>query len=178
MKFGPTFHIIIGLIAGAVVLCLLSMFQFILIDTEFLELRNYIAPAGFGAIAGVIIGYLWYRSNRISFEKAIVEERALTDDLTGIYNRRGFFFLANQQIEMAIRNKRMLLLLYLDIDNFKNINDELGHENGDRALIESANILKNTFRKSDIIARIGGDEFVVFPIDTIEDNYPDRKSVV
>lgn len=171
MKFGATFHIIIGLIIGAVILCLLSIFQYILIDADILVLKNYMVPAGFGAIVGVIVGYLWYRSNRILFEKTKVEETAITDELTGLYNRRGFFFLSKPQMELAIRNNKKLLLVYIDIDNLKNINDRLGHESGDRALIEAANILKSTFRKSDIIARIGGDEFVIFPVDSGEDSY-------
>ena len=125
----------------------------------------------YGAINGVVIGFLWYRSNKILFEKLDIEKKVKTDDLTGLYNRRGFFTLASHQIELANRNKKEILLIYIDIDRLKKINDTIGHQKGDQALIEVSNILKDTFRKSDIIARMGGDEFVVFPINTAEESY-------
>jgi len=89
---------------------------------------------------------------------------SLTDDLTGLYNRRGFFALADQQLKLSIRLKKKMFLLYTDLDNLKTINDEWGHQEGDVALIETANLLRDTFRESDIVARIGGDEFVALPI--------------
>jgi diguanylate cyclase (GGDEF)-like protein/PAS domain S-box-containing protein len=89
----------------------------------------------------------------------------ITDDLTGLYNRRGFYTLAEQQRKLANRTKQLLSLLYLDLDNMKQINDDLGHKSGDQALVDTANILKRTFRESDIIARIGGDEFAVLLTD-------------
>lgn len=99
----------------------------------------------------------------------ITEEKlrsaAVTDDLTGLFNRRGFFALAEQQIRLAHRNSKWMSLLYMDLNGLKTINDRLGHKTGDQALIDSAQILKRTFRESDIIARIGGDEFVVLVTD-------------
>ena len=86
---------------------------------------------------------------------------ALTDELTGLLNRRGFLALAEQQRKVANRSKKGMSLLYLDLDGMKTINDELGHDAGDQALIDTAAILKDNLRESDIIARIGGDEFVV-----------------
>jgi len=94
----------------------------------------------------------------------------ITDELTGLYNRRGFFTLAEDCLMLAKREKKRLMMLYADLDNFKEINDMFGHEEGDRLIKETAGILKLTYRKSDIIARIGGDEFVVFPAGTDEDN--------
>jgi len=91
---------------------------------------------------------------------------ALIDELTGLYNRRGFFTLAEQQLKTADRVKRRMVLLFADFDGLKQINDTLGHPEGDRALIETADILRETFRESDIIARIGGDEFVMLAIET------------
>jgi len=88
-------------------------------------------------------------------------EAAITDDLTGLLNRRGFYTLANQQCRMADRTKRGLSLLFVDLDGMKQINDTLGHEAGDLALKDTADILRKTFRESDIIARMGGDEFAV-----------------
>ena len=85
----------------------------------------------------------------------------LIDDLTGLYNRRGFLIFAKQQMKLARRNKRELLLVFVDLDGLKQINDTFGHQEGDRALVKTAEILKDTFRAADIIARLGGDEFTV-----------------
>jgi diguanylate cyclase (GGDEF)-like protein len=91
---------------------------------------------------------------------------SLNDELTGLYNRRGFFTLAEQKLKAANRIKKGMLLLFADVDDLKVINDTFGHLEGDQALIDTANILKETFRESDIIARIGGDEFVILAIET------------
>jgi diguanylate cyclase (GGDEF)-like protein/PAS domain S-box-containing protein len=85
----------------------------------------------------------------------------LTDQLTGIYNRRGFLNLSEHQLRIAKRNNTGLYLLYLDLNNLKVINDQYGHKEGDNALRQIAQILKNTYRESDVIARIGGDEFAI-----------------
>jgi len=95
---------------------------------------------------------------------------SLRDELTGLYNRRGFVTLAAQELKMADRLKRGIFIVYADLDGLKVINDTLGHEEGDEALKETAVILKETFRNSDIIGRIGGDEFVIIPIGTAGDN--------
>ncbi len=91
---------------------------------------------------------------------------SLVDELTGLYNRRGFMTLAQQHLKLARRSHRELLLLFIDMDNFKTINDAFGHPEGDIALTRAAHILRKTFRDSDIIARIGGDEFVVLAADS------------
>ncbi|NWF98702.1 MAG: PAS domain S-box protein [Nitrospirae bacterium] len=104
----------------------------------------------------------------ISIRKKMEETlRALSvlDALTGLYNRRGFSAIAKQQLELAIRMKKKAVLFFIDIDGMKWINDNLGHQQGDNALIDTANVLRQTFRASDVIGRIGGDEFVVFAID-------------
>ena len=106
-------------------------------------------------------------TNRKNLEEKL-RSLSLTDELTGLYNRRGFITLADQQLKIANRLKRGVLILYADLDNMKYINDTFGHQEGDTALIETGNILKEVFRQSDIIARIGGDEFVVFPIEIID----------
>ncbi|MBM4129232.1 MAG: diguanylate cyclase [Nitrospira sp.] len=95
---------------------------------------------------------------------------SLIDELTGLYNRRGFLTLAQQQLKIADRLKKDLFLLFSDLDGLKGINDTFGHHEGDRALIDTARILKGTFRESDIIARIGGDEFVVLTIGISEES--------
>ena len=89
---------------------------------------------------------------------------SVTDELTGLYNRRGFITLAEQQLNIAERSKDRLFLLFADVDGMKWINDHLGHKKGDEALIEAADVFKKVFRKADIIARIGGDEFAILAI--------------
>jgi diguanylate cyclase (GGDEF)-like protein/PAS domain S-box-containing protein len=104
----------------------------------------------------------------VTRQKQLEEEhRALTitDELTGLLNRRGFFNVAPQQFKMANREKRRLFLLYCDIDNLKHINDTFGHTEGDNAIVQVAELFRSTFRESDIIARIGGDEFVVLMLE-------------
>lgn len=91
---------------------------------------------------------------------------ALTDDLTCLFNRRGFFAAATQQIKLAQRNGQSLLLLFCDVDNLKRINDSFGHQEGDLALIRTADALELSFRGSDILSRLGGDEFVVLASET------------
>jgi diguanylate cyclase (GGDEF)-like protein len=112
------------------------------------------------------------------FDKMMREHKAeetlrslsLTDELTGLYNRRRFFVLTEQYLKVSIRTKKRLLLLYIDMDDLKWINDQYGHNEGDRVLIDLASILKKTFRESDIIARIGGDEFVALLESTVEND--------
>ena len=103
-------------------------------------------------------------------ERKELEEKLRTmsiiDDLTGLYNRRGFFTLAQQQMKVTERTKKDMLLFFADLDKMKQINDILGHQEGDKALVEIATILKEVFRESDIIGRMGGDEFVILAIDT------------
>lgn len=86
---------------------------------------------------------------------------ALTDDLTGFYNRRGFLILAMQQLKVSRRNSQPMLLFFIDVDHLKKTNDQYGHDEGDALLLRSSAALNNTFRESDIIARLGGDEFAI-----------------
>ena len=86
---------------------------------------------------------------------------ALIDDLTGLFNRRGFFTLAEHHLKLAERMHKNFYLIFSDIDDMKKINDVFGHLQGDLVLKKVADILRYSFRDSDIIARIGGDEFVV-----------------
>ena len=91
---------------------------------------------------------------------------ALTDDLTCLYNRRGFFAAATQQLKLAQRNSHGALLFFCDVDNLKQINDSYGHREGDLALVRTADALEGAFRDSDILARLGGDEFAVLALET------------
>ncbi|MEG4589076.1 diguanylate cyclase [Microcoleus sp. MOSTC5] len=94
--------------------------------------------------------------------EAEVRQLSLTDELTGLYNRRGFFLLADQQLKIARRTQTCYYILFADLDGLKKINDTFGHEMGDRVIVDAAQILKQTFRDSDIVARLGGDEFALF----------------
>lgn len=87
---------------------------------------------------------------------------SLTDDLTNLYNRRGFYTLAAQALKVTRRTKRDCLVLYADLNGLKKVNDTLGHDAGSTMIVETARLLKESFRESDIIARLGGDEFAVF----------------
>ena len=107
-------------------------------------------------------------SERRQMEEAL-QKAAITDTLTGLYNRRGFINLAQQQLKLAERSKRGFMLCFIDLDDLKLINDNGGHEEGDSALVEAATILKEAFRESDIIARVGGDEFAVLAIESDSD---------
>ena len=90
---------------------------------------------------------------------------SLKDDLTGLLNRRGLLKQAAPYFDFARRQREKLLLLFIDLDGMKKINDEFGHNEGDTALINTAAILNRSFRSSDIIARLGGDEFTVLVTD-------------
>jgi len=90
---------------------------------------------------------------------------ALTDELTGLYNRRGFMALAERQLKLGCRSGRGMLLFMMDLDRLKQINDSFGHFEGDRALKHTAHALEETFRDSDVVARLGGDEFAVLAIE-------------
>lgn len=91
---------------------------------------------------------------------------SFTDELTGLHNRRGFSVLAEQQMKYARRSKKGFLFILMDMDDFKQINDLYGHIQGDAAIIQTAELLRKTFRQSDVIARFGGDEFAVLALES------------
>lgn len=103
-------------------------------------------------------------------ERAEEEVRRLSmeDYMTGLHNRRGFFQMANEAFKLAKRENFSYALLYADINNLKQCNDWYGHEAGDELICLSAQILSQTFRDVDVIARMGGDEFAVFAVDVKE----------
>jgi len=91
---------------------------------------------------------------------------ASTDPLTQLYNRRHFFELGNTEMAKALRHQRPLSVIVLDVDKFKKVNDNYGHDAGDKALIALANVCKAAARGSDIVARFGGEEFSLCCPDT------------
>lgn len=94
-----------------------------------------------------------------------VRLQAITDELTGLYNRRGFWLLSEQEYRLACRRQLRCMLILLDLDGLKLLNDCHGHDAGDQALIAMAEALRVATRNSDIIGRIGGDEFILFAVD-------------
>lgn len=119
---------------------------------------------------GEASGSLLIRSIRYAIERHRMQSAlrilSLVDELTGLYNRRGFLTLAEHQIKLSLRKKTGFYLIFADLDGMKAINDTYGHREGDLALVETSHILTDTFRGSDIIARMGGDEFAVITIDS------------
>jgi two-component system cell cycle response regulator len=142
------------------------------LDDEALATRAVREGAQDYIFKGDVNGDLLARSIRYAIERhgmqVALRDMAIKDELTGLHNRRGFLALTQQQFKIANRTKRGMFLVFADLDNMKWINDTFGHHEGDRALVEFADILNRTFRKADIIARIGGDEFAVLALEAHE----------
>jgi len=94
---------------------------------------------------------------------------ALTDDLTGLNNRRGFIALAEHHAQLAYRTGKPFLIAFVDLDGMKQINDTFGHQEGNRALMDAADLLRDSIRHSDVLGRLGGDEFAALVIDAVEE---------
>lgn len=139
-------------------------------DDELMALQAVREGAQDYLLKGEAEGRVLPRVIRYAMERHRVKSQLLslsfTDELTGVFNRRGFFTLAEQQLKFAARSKYELLLLMADLDKFKDINDRYGHVEGDKALKACADVLKHTFRSSDIIGRLGGDEFAILALGT------------
>lgn len=150
-----------GIIPGLLMSCI-SMAAMIAADLNFNQALTQsvffdwdrFARFCFLLITTVLLGRL-----REAYRKELSYSRS--DFLTGIANRREFFLIAEQERERASRYNRPLSLAYVDIDGFKQINDRMGHVEGDRVLTDVARVLYSNLRSSDSVARIGGDEFVI-----------------
>jgi two-component system cell cycle response regulator len=99
-----------------------------------------------------------------------LRKQALIDELSQLYNRRGFISVFQQYLKIAQREGQNLLLIMVDVDGLKSINDTYGHLEGDRAIIDTGKILKSTFRGCDLVGRTGGDEFVVLAVQASDEN--------
>ena len=97
--------------------------------------------------------------------RAQLSNLAFTDELTGLYNRRGFMAFTERQFRLGRRSGREMLLFFIDVDGLKRINDSFGHSEGDKVLAHTAEVLRKTFRDSDVLARLGGDEFAALAIE-------------
>jgi len=115
--------------------------------------------------AGLYRPMIKHIARRLQLENAL-RELATVDELTQVLNRRGFRAVADAHLRLAKRIRKGLCCLFMDLNDFKHINDTLGHNVGDQALIETAVLLKRTFREADIVARVGGDEFIVLALET------------
>ena len=93
---------------------------------------------------------------------------AKQDELTGLYNRRGFITSVEKLISDPLNNDKVAIICYADMDNLKMVNDKFGHDDGDFAIKTISNVLRESFRESDVIGRFGGDEFVVLAITGID----------
>jgi len=102
------------------------------------------------------------KAEELERSNAVLENLSLIDDLTGLYNRKGFLALANHRMKLAYRNDQDFSIAFVDLDGLKQINDTFGHHEGNQALNDTANVLRDCFRESDILARLGGDEFAIF----------------
>ena len=125
-------------------------------------------------VKGQVDGARLRRALRFAIERndrrLKLETLSVTDDLTGLQNRRGFLMMADKQLKLARRNQHEAVLLFLDLDRMKYINDTFGHAEGNRALNEAADTLRACFRQSDIIGRLGGDEFAALATSATSDH--------
>jgi len=101
--------------------------------------------------------------------KVALERLASVDELTGLHNRRGFLALAEQSLRLARRSEKPFVLVFVDLDGLKWINDTLGHSEGNRAITDAALVLTDSFRYCDVLCRLGGDEFAILMIDAGEE---------
>ena len=118
------------------------------------------------AIANIFIKFSIFMSYAVligSLKEAVKREKAIarTDDLTGLANSRAFLDALAKEIDRSTRYERVVSMIYMDLDNFKLVNDTHGHHAGDKALKETARVLASVFRATDTAARMGGDEFAV-----------------
>lgn len=144
------------------------------LNDETLALQSLRQGAQDYLVKGTIDSSLLWRSLRYAMERQRVQLELLNlsmhDDLTGLYNRRGFLALAEHHVLLAYRTGRPFLLAYVDLDRLKQINDTFGHQEGNRALVEAAEVIRDSFRHSDILARIGGDEFAAVMLEAGKDS--------
>lgn len=110
-----------------------------------------------------------HRTKELQAANEAIQTLSICDELTGLYNRRGFYLLADQELKKAERKNSFPVVIFIDLDGLKEVNDQFGHVTGDYLLREAANVIKSAMRQSDIIGRIGGDEFCVMAMDCIHE---------
>lgn len=134
-------------------------------DDRATDLNAMHAGAADYLVKGRVTGDMLERAIRYARERhRLLEEisaLSLEDELTGLHNRRAFMTMADQRLQLLERSGALCLLIFADVDGLKAANDTIGHEAGDRLLIDAARALQAAFRRTDLVARMGGDEFVV-----------------
>ncbi len=120
--------------------------------TEMLQKHEDLSPEL--RLLGDTLQQLWEQNRKLAVQSS-------HDQLTGLHNRRGFEVIAPQIAHLAVRNKQLISIIMLDLDNFKRLNDNKGHDAGDLALKRAASVIKHSVRASDLTARYGGEEFVI-----------------
>ena len=139
------------------------------LNDEDLALRALHEGAQDYLFKGRVDGNMLWRSLRYAMERQRVQlallNQSMLDDLTGLYNRRGFLTLAEHHVRLAYRTGKPFLVAFMDLDGLKQINDTFGHQEGNRALVEAAEVLRDSFRHSDILSRLGGDEFAALMLE-------------
>lgn len=136
---------------------------FIISNQNFLSEKDEL----FRKMLNTIVRVLAYTIESMEELRSLRHE-ALTDHLTGLYNRRSLVAIADREIEECIRYNRRIVLMVIDIDHFKKVNDSEGHLTGDEILVNFAHVLKTSVRKLDYVMRFAGDEFVILMPDTNE----------
>ena len=143
-------------------------------DDRATDLNAMHAGAADYLVKGRVTGDMLERAIRYARERhRLLEEisaLSLTDELTGLHNRRAFMTMADQRLQLLERGGSLCLLIFADVDGLKAANDTIGHEAGDRLLVDAARALQAAFRRTDLVARMGGDEFVVLADGASEDD--------
>lgn len=167
LSFSIFYLVPVGLVAwhgsrrGGIVLAMLAGAVWLIAD---LSCRKYSHPAIAGWNAGVRLGFFVLVALGLARIRALLsleQKQARQDTLTGIPNSRQFFEVLGREVARSRRHGRPLTVAYLDLDGFKQVNDQHGHPTGDHVLQQAARVLKESIRLNDMVARLGGDEFAL-----------------
>lgn len=131
------------------------------------------SPGEFLSLMSQLLARTAHQAGKLRVVQDELRNLALTDELTGLHNRRGFFALAGQQLKLARRNREQASLFFADINGLKQVNDRFGHAEGDVAIRRVTRVLKQTLRDSDVVARLGGDEFAFLANEASRDSRQD-----
>jgi len=149
------------------ILCCISAFIWIIVDyTSGHKYSNQFISYWNGLVRGGYFLLISHLTSTVKYNYNIEKELARTDSLTGVMNLRIFKEISESLFNVISRSKCSISICYIDIDNFKNINDTYGHDEGDHVLQTIASTLKASVRKSDSVCRLGGDEFAILLYDT------------
>ncbi|MDD5772003.1 MAG: GGDEF domain-containing protein [bacterium] len=143
-------------------IAIISIISWFAIDMVIIkEFKSPIVPYINGIFRSSLFLFMVFILSELKKNLDLQKELAGTDSLTGINNRRAFFILAEAEINRAVRFKNSFSVAYIDLDNFKSINDRFGHDTGDVLLRMVAGTIKHNIRSTDVFARLGGDEFII-----------------